>query len=253
MNRKIITERERFRMLTEYTFINDDSQGSDTDDLLLDDMLSEDDTEISDDLPSGNEEDIDFDDSNTSTSPEEETDDVDLSGEIPTDEVEPAVEPLVGDQPAAPAPEEVGDEIELDVTELVQGTKDAKNSADMANQQVAQLVAKFDSLKASLDNMNVISNKIDSLEKEIERRNPTEVEKLEMRSFNSYPYNLKLTDYWADKKGAYDVMNVNNDDDETETEPEELVLTTNDIESDYNPNEIKNSFDYDEEEVDEIY
>ena len=251
MNRKIITERERFKMLIEYTFINDDSQDNETDDLLLDDMLSEDDTETSDDLPSGGEDDIDFDDSNTSLEDNTENDNVDLGGEISNPEVEPAVEPLVGDETPAPE-EESGDEIELDVTELVQGTEDAKNSADMASQQVAQLIAKFDSLKSSLDNMSVISSKIDSLEKEIELRTPTEVEKLEMRSFNSYPYNLKLTDYWADKKGAYDVMGVNNDDN-TNTEPKELVLTNNDIDSDYNPNEIKKSFDYDEEEVDEIY
>jgi hypothetical protein len=36
--------------------------------------------------------------------------------------------------------------------------------------------------------MDKITNKIENLEQEIIKRNPTEVEKLEMRSLNSFPY-----------------------------------------------------------------
>ena len=52
--------------------------------------------------------------------------------------------------------------------------------------------------------MDQVINKIEDLEKEIEKRNPTPVEKLEMMSLDSFPYSVKLTDYWADKEG-YDV------------------------------------------------
>ena len=82
-----------------------------------------------------------------------------------------------------------------------------------------------------------IYKKIEDLEVEIEKRNPTPKEKLEMMSFASYPYNLKLTDYWAEKEGPYDMLG----DKEEETE-KEYVLTTDDIENDYNNIEIKKTF-----------
>ena len=42
--------------------------------------------------------------------------------------------------------------------------------------------------------MRAISAKIDSLENELEKRAPTPTEKIEMRSLDSYPYNIKLSD-----------------------------------------------------------
>ena len=92
--------------------------------------------------------------------------------------------------------------------------------------------------------MTAIGQKIDSLEAEIEKRNPTPQEKLEMRSLDSYPYSVKLSDYWADKEDHYDVM------DTKKEEPEEYVLTQQDVD-DYNPQEIEKSFDpeYDEDDI----
>jgi len=77
------------------------------------------------------------------------------------------------------------------------------------------------------------------LEKEIERRNPTPVEKLEMRSMDSFPYSIKLTDYWQDKEG-YDVNG---------EEEEDYTLTQQDVD-DYSSTEIEDSFNYDENDQD---
>jgi hypothetical protein len=137
------------------------------------------------------------------------------------------------------------DEIELDVTELVQGTEAAKQSADAANEKIGQLMNMVGKLENQLQSMSAISNKIDDLENELEKRAPTPEEKMEMRSLDSYPYNLKLTDYWSEKEGQYDIMNGE------ESEPKEYVLTKDDVESDYNERGIKDSFsdDYTEEDV----
>lgn len=102
--------------------------------------------------------------------------------------------------------------------------------------------------------MSKISDKIEGLEKEIIKRNPTPVEKMEMRSLSSYPFNQKLTDYWADKGGAYDVMG--------KEKPKEYVLTKDDVDSSYSDANLRKSFsindnpydeetirDYDEEDV----
>jgi hypothetical protein len=155
-------------------------------------------------------------------------------------EQQPAPEdvPPMGNEPQ---PEPEGDEVELDVTELVNGTQEAKASADIATRKMEELLSKFNELESKLGSMDGISTKIEDLERQIEKRNPTPDEKLEMRSFDSYPYNIKLTDYWAEKEGPYNVL-----DDSSE---KEYTLTQDDIKGEYNDNQIKDSFkEFDEEE-----
>ena len=159
---------------------------------------------------------------------------------------EPAAEPTEEPAPVEePIEEPASDEIEVDVTSLVQGSEEAKQSADRASQNSEMLLQKLDALEAKLNTMDSVGAKIDELEKEIVKRNPTPVEKLEMRSLNSFPYTQKLTDYWADKEGQYDVMG---------TDKEEYTLTQNDVDYAYSEPEIKKSFsvspdDFEEEDI----
>ena len=148
---------------------------------------------------------------------------------------------------AEPAQDMGGETEEIDVTSIVTGTEEAKNAAENASNTSEMLLQKLADLEARLGNMDKVTAKIDELEKEIVKRNPTPVEKLEMRSLDSYPFNQKLTDYWAEKEGPYDVMN-------TDKEKEEYVLTHDDIDSEYNDIDVKKSFDveenpYEEEEI----
>ena len=150
-------------------------------------------------------------------------------------------------------PEEpAGDEVEVDVTEIVTATDEAKESASQAeesaksaeqyaqasNIKMDQLLKQFNNLAVSVKKMDQISNKIDNLDRELEKRAPTPEEQLELRSLSSYPYNVKLTDYWDQKEGIYDV------DKKTE-----YVLTDEDIQGDMNMGEIKDSFDLPEDEM----
>ena len=161
-----------------------------------------------------------------------------FGGEEAPEEEMPAPEEM---SEPLPEPEPMEDEVELDITELVQGTEEAKASADRATQQITILMSKFDNLSASIEKMSAINKKIDDLEQEVERRNPLPKEQLEMHSLDSYPYSLKLTDYWSEKEGNYDVMG-------GKKENEEYVLTQDEVDRDYNPIEVKDSFDYSEEE-----
>jgi len=93
------------------------------------------------------------------------------------------------------------------------------------------------SLSDQVSGMDQVIGKIENLEKEIEKRNPTPVEKLEMRSMDSFPYSIKLTDYWQDKEG-YDV-----------NEEEDYTLTQQEVD-DYSETEIEDSFNYKENDQD---
>ena len=189
-------------------------------------------------------------------------DDLDFGGEAqaggaepnPANAEDPAAapmpEPEMPTPPAAPetTPEEdpAGDEVELDITDLVDSTDEAKSSANKANKNTQLLMKKLEDLESRIAKMDSVSGKIEALEKEIIKRNPTNVEKLEMQSLRSGPYTQNLTDYWADKHGAYDVMG--ND------KKEEYVLDKETINSDYSEGDIKQSFavrpeDYEEEDI----
>lgn len=176
----------------------------------------------------------------------------DADGEESTSDIPepdaPAEEPTP--EPAAPA----SNDVEVDVTSLVKGSEEAKRAADMASKNSEMLLQKLTDLESRVASMSKISDKIEGLEKEIIKRNPTPVEKMEMRSLSSYPFNQKLTDYWADKGGAYDVMG--------KEKPKEYVLTKDDVDSSYSDANLRKSFsindnpydeetirDYDEEDV----
>ena len=59
----------------------------------------------------------------------------------------------------------------------------------------------------------------------------TPEEKLELRSLDSGPYNQKLSDFFTDKMGDMEKSGKN-----------EYILTTDEVE-DYQPSEIKSSFE----------
>jgi hypothetical protein len=174
------------------------------------------------------------------------TDDGETVGDIPEPDSDPTAEPT---PEPAPAPEPESDDVEVDVTSLVKGSEEAKHAADIASHNSEMIMQQLKNLEARVASMDKVSDKIEDLEKEIIKRNPTPVEKLEMRSLSSYPYSQKLTDYWADKEGAYDVMNKDND-------KKEYVLTKDDVDADYSDSNIKKSFtinpeqkDYEEEDI----
>jgi len=235
-------ELKRFKVLENYDFYHEEKKEPEynTEAILLGNELeeAEDDENLNDLQPADVEGNGDIDanaaDAVAGELGVEPTDDETPVGDMPEPEVEPAIE------------EPVDDSVEVDVTSLVQGSEEAKAAADNASKNSEMLLNKLSDLEARIAKMDSVSAKIEALEKEIVKRNPTPVEKLEMRSLNSFPYSQKLTDYWADKEGAYDVMG--ND------KKEEYVLKQDDVDYDYSAPNIKKSFsvntnDFEEEDI----
>ncbi len=121
--------------------------------------------------------------------------------------------------------------VEVDVTDIVDKTEETKTSVEGMSSKMDELLSKLSELENQVSGMDNVINKIDDLEKEIEKRNPTPVERLEMRSMDSFPYSIKLTDFWKDKEG-YEA---------TEEEEEEFVLKQSDVDN-YNEKDIRKSF-----------
>lgn len=117
---------------------------------------------------------------------------------------------------------------ELDITELVDAQKNIQTKQD---DYFENLFNQLNTLEQKLGEMDTIMNKLNSLENKIEKyREKTPQEKLELRSYDSYPFNQKLSQFFDDKQ-----------DEMEKTGKNDYVLTSDDV-TDINVNDIKNSF-----------
>jgi len=117
---------------------------------------------------------------------------------------------------------------ELDVTDLV---KSQENIETKQEEYFNNLFSQLSNLESKLKDMDGVMAKLNALENKIEKyREKTPQEKLELRSYDSYPFNQKLSDFFVDKQ-----------DEMAKTGKNEYVLTTDDV-TDISDNEIKDTF-----------
>ena len=120
------------------------------------------------------------------------------------------------------------DSEELDITELVTTQKDIQTKQD---DYFENLFGQLNKLESRLGEMDAIMNKLNALENKIEKyREKTPQEKLELRSYDSYPFNQKLSQFFDDKQEEMEKTGKN-----------DYVLTADDV-TDINVNDIKSSF-----------
>ena len=232
-------EAKRFRLLSEYDFYQEKKELPEYKDLILGDKLEEEE-EAPADLKPAEDVEKSADEIGDELGVSADSEGEETTGEIPEPEAaeeEPETAPEPAEEPATDS-----NDVEVDVTSLVKGSEEAKHAADVASHNSEILLTKLTDLEKQLAQMSNVKAKIEDLEKEIVKRNPTPVEKLEMRSLSSYPYSQKLTDYWADKEGPYNVMG-------DKEKKKEYVLTKQDA-KDYTEANIKKSFNVPFEEED---
>jgi hypothetical protein len=156
--------------------------------------------------------------------------------------VDPAADPAMAvDAPPAP---EMDNTEEIDITDLVNMTKSVKKDLEDNKQDNSAVVNKMDDvftkltdLEQKLAQMDQVMSKIDQLGVEVAASKPkTEVERLEMRSLDSYPFNEKPQEFFAHKQGEMRASGKN-----------EYILTKDDVEN-YSPEGIKTSFNPENQE-----
>jgi hypothetical protein len=178
--------------------------------------------------------------------------------DAPPDDTPAADAPLGGDVPPSPdagapapdagvsSPDAMGGDTteEIDITDLVDMTKsikkdieDNKNDHSAVLTKMDDVFSKLGELETKLAEMDQLVSKIDQLGAKIEEVKPkTEVEKLEMRSLDSYPFNEKPQEFFAHKQGEMRASGKN-----------EYVLTKDDVQN-YPDDQIKQSFNPQEED-----
>lgn len=117
---------------------------------------------------------------------------------------------------------------ELEITDLVDSQKNIETKQE---EYFNNLFGQLENLESKLAEMDKIVNKLNSIEAKIEKyREKTPQEKLELRSYDSYPFNQKLEDFFDDKKVEMEKTGKN-----------DYILTADEV-TDINVNDIKDSF-----------
>lgn len=128
----------------------------------------------------------------------------------------------------------------IDVDELTKAQDKNNDKLTGLSHKLSNLVKALDKFQTAIDNND---RKIDDLKHELERRNPTDLERMNLRSLASSPYNQNPRDYW-DKKMMGDTNYEVRFDNAISTANEPKIYTINraDVE-DFNEDEIEKSLD----------
>ena len=117
---------------------------------------------------------------------------------------------------------------ELDVTDLVDSQKNIEKKQD---EYFENLFSQISKMEEKLSEMDSIMNKLNTLENKIEKyREKTPQEKLELRTYDSYPFTQKLSDFFEDKKEEME-----------KTGKKDYVLTSDEV-TDIVDKQVKDSF-----------
>lgn len=181
--------------------------------------------------------------------PNAQGDNQDMGGEMPPmgddamggDPMGGAMPPM-GDEPMPGDDEEVIDVEELTNAQETMNDKVntvGRNLGDV-DDKITQLLSTLTKMQTMIDNNN---QEIANFKKEFEKRNPTQTEKLNLRSLDSYPYNVRPEDYWKQKGEEYG-SNYSAYADNDKSTTQEYEITNSDVD-DFNEKEIANSFDAD--------
>lgn len=157
-------------------------------------------------------------------------------------EFQPEGEMPQGGTNPSPAPEENVEEIDVDdLTDAQEDTekrvKHVSKKIEGLDEKLSQLLDMIDKFQSDVDTTN---KNIEDLRQEFEKRNPTNVEKLTLRSKKAYPDGESPQEYW-DKKESEGVYST--EDDKNGENDEKYKITKSDVDKITNWNDIYNSIE----------
>lgn len=224
---------KRFRMLCEYSFNITEDDGEETPDNG---------EEIQPDMQGGGEETPDMGmDQNIQDSGEEIQPDMqDGNMEGAEENGAPGFNPTEGagmdnsDAMGMDSEPMEGDDEVIDVDDLTQSQEETEEKVEDIQVSMEKGFDKLLHVVSKLDKMiDASTANMEQIRQEIEKRNPTPLEKLNMRAANdSYPFNVSPSDYWKEKESS---SNYRIGGDDNNGDAEQYVITQGDIDkiSDY--------------------
>ena len=136
------------------------------------------------------------------------------------------------------------DEEVIDVDDITNAQEKMNNKVNHVGKELGDVDDKIATLLTSLEKMEQMINnnnqEIAKFKQEFEKRNPTQTERLNLRSLDSYPFNVNPKDYWAEK-GIDPNSNYSGYGDNDKPTTDEYIITNNDVD-DFDEREIEQSF-----------
>ena len=166
----------------------------------------------------------------------------DMNSNIQMGGAEDFSEPEVEDDGIETQEMESDDEV-IDVDELTQSQEATEYKIDGVDDRLSKIYAVVQKFSDQLERNE---ESIMALKDEFEKRNPTEEEKLNLRSQSSYPYSETPKDYWDKKTQENPHYNVMYDNEVSPSEEQKkFEITKNDI-SGLNMKSISDTLDIDQ-------
>lgn len=155
----------------------------------------------------------------------------------PNGETDPAA--MNGDGGLTTEPMQDGDEV-IDVDDLTNAQEENGYKIDGVDEKLTQLMQVVDKFEAALASQD---EKVAELKKELEMRNPTPTERLNLRSQAGYPYNEQPKDFWEKKtvEAPQYEIDFGNEDNTKPADREEYILRKGDAKGG-NDRDIADSF-----------
>ena len=156
-------------------------------------------------------------------------------------------QPPQGFSPQGEQPEQLGatpetdpnaeEEEVIDVDDLTDSQEETEKKIDALSDKFERLIGMLDGFEKQIDSSN---ERMETLRAEIEKRNPTPVEKMSIRAKNSYPFNITPDEYWQDKEAT---SNYSPEDDNNGADDPVYQITKDDIDNISDWNAIYKSLD----------
>ena len=159
------------------------------------------------------------------------------------------LDPTIGADAEQPAPDENGimepeldgemesDEV-IDVDDLTQSQETTEYKLDGVDDKLTQLINIVNKFSQAIDDNE---EKMEELKREIEERNPSQQERLNIRSMSGSPYTVSPQDYWSDQNARNPQYNVIADNDVAPNEEDELYTITDDDIKNFDKSAIEKS------------
>lgn len=138
------------------------------------------------------------------------------------------LEGMGGEQPQEGSPEVGPDDEVVDVDDLTDSQKETERKVDDLSSKFERLMGSLDNIEKRIDAIDTHTNEyINSIKDEFEKRNPTPLQRMTMRSTKSAPYGMTPNEYMSN----YAPENYSDESDNNGADDPQYQITKGDIDN----------------------
>lgn len=166
---------------------------------------------------------------------------------MPMDNTQPPMDEVPLDDSDSEDDKESDEEV-IDVDDVVKAQEKTNDKVNDVGRDLGTVDKRIEKLLGALENMQSVIDKnnaeIADLKNEFEKRNPTQTERLNLRTLDSYPFSVRPDSYWKEKAANSNYEAYSNNEEPT---TKEYKITNDDVRN--VSDDIANTFDIPEDSI----